>query len=75
MTGKLARSVSGASANDIPLLKLNVAARRGQGQLTDVTTIQRINTKGGAASGACNSQGTFLSVPYTTDYAFYSKRN
>jgi hypothetical protein len=63
----------GASASDIPLLKLDVAARRGAGQLADVTTIQRINTKGGVAGGDCNTYGTLLSVPYTADYAFYRK--
>jgi hypothetical protein len=63
----------GASANDIPLLKLDVAARRGNGQLAGVTTIQRINTKGGVAGGECSSYGALLSVPYTADYAFYRK--
>ncbi len=75
VSGKLVRSVSGESSNDIPLLKLNVATRRGQGQLTDVTTIQRINTKGGTAFGNCDSHGAFLSVPYSADYAFYSEHN
>ena len=63
----------GASANDIPLLKLDVAARRGNGQLADVTTIQRLNTKGGVAGGECTTYGALLSVPYTADYAFYRK--
>jgi hypothetical protein len=63
----------GASANDIPLLKLDVAARRGNGRLAGVTTIQRINTKGGVAGGECSSYGALLSVPYTADYAFYRK--
>ena len=63
----------GASASDIPLLKLDVAARRGEGKLAAITTIQRINTKGGVAGGACSSNGALLSVPYTADYAFYRK--
>jgi hypothetical protein len=71
--GKVAARAPAASANDIPLLKLAVAARRGEGRLTEVTTIQRINTKGGVAEGTCNEAGAFLSVPYTADYAFFSK--
>ena len=71
--GKVAGRAPAASANDIPLLKLAVATRRGEGRLTEVTTIQRINTKGGVAEGACNEAGAFLSVPYTADYAFFSK--
>ena len=63
----------GASADDIPLLKLEVVASQGKGELSGITTIQRLNTKGGKASGACGSAGTFLSVPYTADYAFFSK--
>jgi hypothetical protein len=71
--GKVAGRAPAASANDIPLLKLAVAARRGDGRLTDVTTIQRINTKGGVAEGHCKEAGAFLSVPYTADYTFLSK--
>ena len=51
------------------------ASRRGAGQLAGVTTIQRINTRGGVADGTCNAGGAFLSVPYTADYAFYRKRD
>jgi hypothetical protein len=75
VTAKVAARASGATLNDIPLLKLDVVARRGEGQLANVTTIQRINTRGGVADGPCESQGVFLSVPYTADYAFYRKRD
>lgn len=70
---KVAGRAPAASANDIPLLKLAVATRRGEGRLSDVTTIQRINTRGGVAEGACKEAGAFLSVPYTADYTFLSK--
>ncbi len=73
VSAKVAGRAPAASAVDIPLLKLEVASRRGDGRLTDVTTIQRINTKGGVAEGACNEAGAFLSVPYTADYTFLSK--
>lgn len=73
VTGKLAGRAPGATAKDIPLLKLDVASQRGTGQLTGVTTIQRINTKGGAAEGPCESAGAFLNVPYSADYTFFKK--
>jgi hypothetical protein len=63
----------GATTQDIPLLKLEVTSRRGSGLIADVTTVQRINTKGGVAEGACQSAGAFLSVPYAADYVFLKK--
>jgi hypothetical protein len=73
VVAKVAGRAPGASAKDIPLLKLEVTARRGTGQLTGVTTVQRLNTKGGVAEGPCESAGTFLNVPYSADYTFYRK--
>lgn len=73
IAGKVVARTSGATAKDIPLLKLEVTSRRGNGRLADVATIQRRNTKGGAADGPCESAGAFLSVPYSADYAFYRK--
>ena len=71
--GKVAGRAPGATAKDIPLLKLEVVSQRGAGQLTGITTIQRLNTKGGVAEGACETAGAFLSVPYSADYAFFKK--
>ena len=48
-------------------------SHRGTGLLSAVTTIQRLNTKGGVAEGSCESAGTFLSVPYSADYAYLKK--
>ena len=73
VTGKVAGRAPGATANDIPLLKLEVTSQRGPGQLIGATTIQRINTKGGTVEGACEGSGAFLSVPYSADYAFLKK--
>jgi hypothetical protein len=70
---KVAGRAASASAADIPLLKLEVTAQRGAGLLSGVTTIQRLNTKGGVAEGACPQAGAFLSVPYSAYYAFYKK--
>lgn len=71
---KVSGRAPSANPRDIPLLRLDVAARRGEGQLADVTTIQRINTRGGVAEGNCDRSGAVLSVPYSADYAFYRKR-
>jgi hypothetical protein len=73
VTGKVSARAPGATPRDIPLLKLEVTSQRGSGQLTGVTTVQRINTRGGAAEGSCGSAGTFLNVPYQADYVFLKK--
>jgi hypothetical protein len=73
VVGKAAGSAPGKTANDIPWLKLDVASRRGSGALADVSTVQRINTEGGAAQGACDQPGAFRSVPYSADYVFLRK--
>lgn len=75
VVAKAAGRAPSASATDIPLLKLEVTSRRGSGRLADITTIQRLNTKGGSAEGPCNVAGVFLSVPYTADYLFYRNAN
>jgi hypothetical protein len=61
---------SGASAKDIPWLKLEITGRRGSGVLSGVTTVQRINTQGGVAEGACDKLGMYLSVAYAADHVF-----
>ena len=68
-----AGSAPGATANDIPWLKLQVTAPHGKGVLTGVTTVQRINTKGGKLEGACDKAGTFKSAPYSAEYVFLKK--
>jgi uncharacterized protein DUF3455 len=73
VSGRVAARAAGASAADIPLLKLSVTTQRDRGMLVGVTTIQRLNTKGGVAEGACERTGALLSVPYSADYAFYKK--
>ena len=73
VTGKVAGRADGATARDIPLLKLEVVSRRGSGRLTGVTTIQRLNTEGGVATGDCPHAGAYLSVPYASDYVFLQR--
>ena len=73
VTGKFLASSPGATANDIPWLKLEVASRRGRGLLADVDIIQRINTAGGVLHSACDQAGALRSVPYSADYVFLRK--
>ena len=67
---KLVGNAPGSTVNDIPWLKLAVTLRLGSGALSGVTTVQRINTKGGTVQGYCDKAGGFLSVPYHADYVF-----
>jgi hypothetical protein len=71
--GKVVGRAPGGTTKDIPWLKLEVTERRGNGMLSGVTTVQRINTQGGAAEGACDKAGAYMSVPYATDYVFLRK--
>ncbi|GLR93212.1 MULTISPECIES: DUF3455 domain-containing protein [Bradyrhizobium] len=73
VVGRAVGNAPGATAADIPWLKLEVASRRGSGTLTPVTTVQRINTRGGELDGACEKAGEFKSAPYSADYVFLKK--
>ena len=70
VTAKAAGRAPGATAADIPWLKLDVATRRGSGQISAATKVQRLNTQGGALEGACSAAGATKSVPYAADYVF-----
>jgi hypothetical protein len=71
--GKVTGRAPGATSMDIPLLKLDAVPQRDTGLLAGVTTIQRLNTQGGAAYGRCEAPGQMLSVAYSADYAFLRK--
>jgi hypothetical protein len=73
VVGKVSGSAPGAAADDIAWLKLQVVSSRGSGVLTGVTTVQRINTKGGNLKGACDQAGSFKSAPYSAEYVFLKK--
>jgi hypothetical protein len=70
VAGKAVGNAPGATAKDIPWLKLEVTSHRGSGILTGATTVQRINTQGGKLDGGCDSAGKFHSAPYAADYVF-----
>jgi hypothetical protein len=73
VVGKAAGNAPGATPNDIPWLKLTVVSQRGNGILSGVTTVQRINTQGGKLDGACDKPGATRSAPYSADYVFLRK--
>jgi len=73
VTAKAAGNAPGATPSDIPWLKLEVTASRGSGTLSGVTTVQRINTRGGKHEGACDKAGALHSAPYAADYVFLRK--
>jgi hypothetical protein len=73
VAGKPIGRANGATANDIPWLKLEVTDRHGPGVLTAATAIQRINTKGGQQDGPCDKAGATLAVPYSAEYVFLRK--
>ena len=72
---KMVSSAPGATSNDVPWLKLEITEQRGNGTLSHVATVQRINTKGGATQGPCEAAGAYRSVPYSADYVFLRKGN
>jgi hypothetical protein len=74
ITGRTTATTPGATRRDVPWLRIDVTAHSGNGKLSTATTVQRINTKGGAMGGACRQPGVFLSVPYSADYIFLRKR-
>jgi hypothetical protein len=73
ITAKAVGNAPGATDNDIPWLKLEVNSHKGAGQLDGVTTVQRINTKGGVLKGACDREKAGLGMPYEADYVFLKK--
>ncbi|SHM74563.1 DUF3455 domain-containing protein [Bradyrhizobium lablabi] len=73
VVGKAAGNTPGATPNDIPWLKLAVVSQRGNGVLSGITTVQRINTQGGKLDGACDKPGATRSAPYSADYVFLRK--
>jgi hypothetical protein len=50
-----------------------VTEHRGEGPLKDVSTMQRIDTKGGVLKGACSQPGDLRAVPYSAEYVFLKK--
>jgi hypothetical protein len=75
VTGRLLASrPSDDPAEDIPDLLLEAAETSGDGVLSDVAFIQRLDSRGGVGpSGPCDPQeDTEVAVPYRATYVFWS---
>ncbi len=60
----------------IPWLLLGAVSHGGEGRMTKVSYIQRLDTVGGIApSGACSVVGATAEVPYSATYYFYVPSN
>jgi hypothetical protein len=77
VTGKAVANAPSPDSDSIPWLLLTVASRKGEGALARVTSIQRINTKGGKApASGCDAahDGAEARVAYTADYVFFAPK-
>ena len=77
VVGKAAANAPSPDADAIPWLLVKVVSHEGQGVLTPVTSIQRINTKGGKApASGCDAghAGQEVRVAYSADYLFFEPK-
>ena len=77
VTGKPVTSVASPDAESIPWLLLSVKDRSGNGVLSRVTSIQRINTQGGKAPATgCDADhvGQDQRIEYSADYVFFAPK-
>jgi hypothetical protein len=76
--GAVKQRVDAPSAGNIPWLLLTAKSTGGPGKMASVTSVQRINTVGGVAPkdgcAAPADAGKQASVPYTTDYVFFTAK-
>jgi hypothetical protein len=77
VVGKAAANVASPDAESIPWLLVKVVSHAGEGVLAPVTSIQRINTKGGKApASGCDAghAGQEVRVAYSADYLFFAPK-
>jgi hypothetical protein len=75
VTGKAAAQVESLDANSIPWLLVKVTGHAGKGSLNEVTTIQRVHTKGGKPPAeGCDAahKDAETKSGYSADYYFYA---
>jgi hypothetical protein len=76
VVAKVAAKTDAPEKGSIPWLLLSATSHSGQGAFTNVTSIQRVHTKGGQAPSAdsCSAanQGAETKVRYSADYYFYA---
>jgi hypothetical protein len=75
ITGKAIANAPSPDADSIPWLLLSVVSHDHAGVLASVTSVQRVNTKGGKASASgCDAShaGGEARIPYSADYRFFA---
>ena len=75
ITGKATAHVDSPDSNSIPWLLVNVVSHSGKGLLTNVTSVQRIHTRGGKAPAeGCDAshRDAETKSSYSADYYFYA---
>ena len=76
VTGKQV-AVAPASAGNIPLQLVKAEPAMGKGAMTDISYIQRLETKGGVAPAATcdmSTKGAKQQVKYEAKYVFYKQK-
>ena len=77
VVGKAVANAPSPDGESVPWLLITVVNHEGRGVLAPVTSIQRLNTKGGRApASGCDAAhvGQEARVPYTASYLFYSPK-
>ena len=77
ITGKAVANAPSPDPDSIPWLLVNVVSHEGNGLLSRITTVQRLNTKGGKApASGCDAGHAGLEVraAYSADYLFYAPK-
>jgi hypothetical protein len=77
VTGKAVANAPSPDPDSIPWLLVTVVSRNGEGKLAHVTSIQRINTKGGkAGASGCDAghTGQEQRAAYSADYVFFAPK-
>jgi hypothetical protein len=77
VTGKAVVNAPSPDADSIPWLLVTVASHSGEGVLARVTSIQRVNTKGGKAlASGCDAAHADKEerAPYSADYVFFAPK-
>ena len=75
--GTKSASADSPDKDAIPWLLIGVVDHSGNGLLSKVTHIQRLNTKGGKAPSGCDpaQAGKEIRVPYSATYLFYETKS
>lgn len=77
ITGAVKARADAPQAGTIPWLLLTATASGPKGGFSEITSVQRVNTAGGAAPSLSCAQanaGASMRVPYTADYYLLAKR-